>query len=106
MVETSTLVTKKKPQNDDFLVVLKLEDECLHLKKTKSNEINQTQNNSEETQLNHSNVIIERHGGMYNTQVLVILITWYIISALTLFSNKYILTVYKGNTTFLGKFSI
>jgi hypothetical protein len=106
MVETSSIVTPKLIPNGNLSTTLKLDDECLYLEKTKSNEINLPPNNSEEKNLNHTKVIVERQGGTFNKNVLPILVAWYITSALTLFSNKYILTIHKSDTTFLGKLSI
>jgi hypothetical protein len=47
-------------------------------------------------------VTIEKHGGLTNTVVLRILFTWYLFSALTLFTNKYIISYAKGNPTIIG----
>jgi hypothetical protein len=51
---------------------------------------------------NHQNVLIEKHGGLSNRHVLAILSLWYFFSALTLFTNKYIVSQSKGDPTLLG----
>jgi hypothetical protein len=48
-------------------------------------------------------VLIEKQGGLSNHLVLYILFIWYLFSALTLFTNKYIVTYAKGNPTIIGK---
>jgi hypothetical protein len=47
-------------------------------------------------------VSIEKHGGLFNKRVFGVFILWYLFSALSLFSNKNILTKYEGNPTVLG----
>jgi solute carrier family 35 protein E2 len=59
-----------------------------------------------ENENNHPNILIEKHGGLLNKTVFAILTVWYILSALTLFTNKHILTNYKGDPTFLGAFQM
>ena len=51
----------------------------------------------------HQLVLIEKHGGLSNRKVLFICFIWYLFSALTLFTNKYIVTYAKGNPTIIGK---
>jgi hypothetical protein len=53
--------------------------------------------------LNNQNVMIEKQGGLFNRRVLTVFTLWYIFSAFTLFTNKNILTTYKGDPTLLGK---
>ena len=53
--------------------------------------------------LNNQNVIIEKDGGLSNKHVLTILALWYLLSALTLFTNKYLVSNGKGDPTLLGK---
>ena len=48
-------------------------------------------------------VVIERQGGLANRFVLLLLILWYLFSALTLFTNKYIVTTRKADPTVIGK---
>lgn len=54
--------------------------------------------------LNHQKVLIEKQGGLSNKTVLIILTLWYLFSALTLFTNKYIVTYNKGDPTLLGNY--
>ena len=51
---------------------------------------------------NNQNVLIERHGGLSNRRVFSILALWYLFSALTLFTNKYLVSHGKGDPTLLG----
>jgi hypothetical protein len=50
-----------------------------------------------------STVIIEKQGGLANRFVILLLILWYMCSALTLYTNKYIITTRKIDPTLIGK---
>lgn len=50
----------------------------------------------------HKSVLIERQGGLANTFVLFLLFLWYIFSALTLYTNKYIVATRKLDPTLVG----
>lgn len=50
----------------------------------------------------HKSVIIERQGGLANSFVLFLLLLWYLFSALTLYTNKYIVATRKLDPTLLG----
>lgn len=47
-------------------------------------------------------VVIERQGGLANRFVLLLLVLWYFFSALTLFTNKYIVSFRKADPTVIG----
>lgn len=47
-------------------------------------------------------VVIERQGGLANRFVLLLLVLWYFFSALTLYTNKYIVTSNKVDPTIIG----
>ena len=47
-------------------------------------------------------VVIERQGGLANRFVLLLLFLWYFFSALTLYTNKYIVTSHKADPTIIG----
>jgi hypothetical protein len=49
-------------------------------------------------------VVIERQGGLANRFVLLLLFLWYFFSALTLYTNKYIVTSQKADPTIIGNF--
>ena len=48
-------------------------------------------------------VVIEKRGGLKNKFVLTLLLLWYFCSAVTLYSNKYIITTRKVDPTLIGK---
>lgn len=50
----------------------------------------------------HKSVLIERQGGLANTFVLFLLLLWYFFSALTLYTNKYIVATRKLDPTLVG----
>ncbi|CAF0717269.1 unnamed protein product [Brachionus calyciflorus] len=50
----------------------------------------------------NKSVIIERQGGLANQFVLFLLFLWYFFSALTLYTNKYIVTTRKIDPTLIG----
>lgn len=55
----------------------------------------------------HTNsIVIERQGGLANKFVLSLLLTWYMFSALTLYTNKYIVTTRKTDPTLVGTFQM
>jgi hypothetical protein len=51
-------------------------------------------------------VVIERQGGLANKFVLLLLLLWYLFSALTLYTNKYIVSSRKADATITGKLYI
>ena len=55
-----------------------------------------------EKSLETKSVIIERQGGLANRFVLFLLVIWYFFSALTLYTNKYIVTSQKIDPTIIG----
>ncbi len=48
-------------------------------------------------------VSIEKKGGLANKFVLLLLFLWYIFSALTLYTNKYIISTKRADATLIGK---
>lgn len=50
----------------------------------------------------HKSVLIERQGGLANSFVFFLLFLWYIFSALTLYTNKYIVATRKLDPTLVG----
>lgn len=69
--------------------------------KTDSNE---DYHNADSSKSNNDkqSVVIERQGGLRNKFVLVLLILWYMFSALTLYTNKYVVTTRKADPTMIG----
>lgn len=55
-----------------------------------------------EKSLEAKSVVIERQGGLANKFVLLLLVMWYFFSALTLYTNKYIVTSRKVDPTIMG----
>jgi hypothetical protein len=53
-----------------------------------------------------SSIIIERQGGLANRFVFFLLLLWYFFSALTLYTNKYIVTTRKIDPTLIGTFQM
>lgn len=53
--------------------------------------------------LESQSVVIERQGGLANKFVLFLLALWYLFSALTLYTNKYIVATRKADSFILGK---
>ena len=60
---------------------------------------NELRNSTVETK----SVVIERQGGLANRFVLLLLLLWYFFSALTLYTNKYIVTSQKADPTIIGE---
>ena len=83
---------------DDEIIVIDLDN-----KRNKTFSIAKTPKEFKYVTLNNQNVLIEKHGGLFNKRVLSIFTLWYLFSALTLFTNKNILTKHQGNPTMLGK---
>lgn len=54
--------------------------------------------------LESQTVVIERQGGLANRFVLFLLFLWYIFSALTLYTNKYIVGTRKADSFIVGNF--
>jgi hypothetical protein len=51
-------------------------------------------------------VVIERQGGLGNRFVIFLLILWYMFSAFTLYTNKYIVTTQRADPTLIGTFQM
>lgn len=51
-------------------------------------------------------VVIEKQGGLANRFVLLLLLLWYMCSALTLYTNKYIMATRKVDPTLIGTFQM
>lgn len=51
-------------------------------------------------------VVIEKQGGLANRFVLLLLLMWYMCSALTLYTNKYIMATRKVDPTLIGTFQM
>jgi hypothetical protein len=73
----------------------------------KNNLLNNSKENDNDevnySSLNNQNVLIEKSGGLSNKHVLIILLLWYLFSAFTLFTNKYLVSN-GGDPTLLGKY--
>ena len=95
--------------NSSSNIVLELEndknDDDLNKTEIKS-ELNEISNDEVNySSLNNQNVLIEKNGGLSNKHVLAILSLWYLFSAFTLFTNKYLVTN-GGDPTLLGGYLI
>jgi len=71
-----------------------------------SNPINDENAHNKNEIRNRSNdsVVIEKNGGLANKFVLLLLLLWYFCSAITLYTNKYIITSRKVDPTLIGNF--
>ena len=58
---------------------------------------------SESSTIEAQTVVIERQGGLANRFVLFLLVIWYVFSALTLYTNKFIVTTQKADSFIVGK---
>ncbi len=73
-----------------------------------NNENDDGYHNKEEHKLSNNvqAIVIERQGGLANRFVLFLLMLWYLSSAFTLYTNKYLVTTGKAHPTIIGTFSI
>ncbi len=69
-----------------------------------SNPVNDetTYNKNEVRNRLNESVIIEKNGGLKNKFVLLLLFLWYFCSAITLYTNKYIITSRNADPTLIG----
>ena len=61
-----------------------------------------THNTNEKKSSSSQSVVIEKFGGLKNKFVLLLLLMWYMCSALTLYTNKYIISSRQTDPTLIG----
>ena len=83
-----------------------IKDEFNQIRNAYSDEIEESTYNPKDSRTETSDVrsvVIERQGGLANRFVLLLLMLWYFFSALTLFTNKYIVSFRKADPTVIGE---
>ena len=103
----SDLLSKVKNDSNSRLNHLNkfIKEEFDEFRHAIENDIEEDYHNKIESRNGNDNqsIVIERQGGLANRFVIFLLFLWYLFSAFTLYTNKYIVTTRKANPTIIGR---